>query len=101
MATPSYKGTCQPKADSSFWSGFGSWFGGGSKPAYVGEGQSSSASSGFLGTGTPAYKPAPSLAQGAQSPVTRAITPADFPPGPFAIVIPRGFGSTCDVIDPQ
>jgi hypothetical protein len=74
MATPSYKGSNQPQADSSFWSGFGSWFGGGTTPAYAGEGQPSSASSRFLGSGTPAYKSVPS-GSGA--------------PQRFAIVVPR------------
>ena len=96
MATPSYKGSSQPQADSSFWSGFGSWFGGGSTPAYVGEGQPSSASSGFLGSGTPAYKPAPS---GRQSQSMTRSDPAS-PEPRIAIVVPRDL-FPCDVTDPQ
>ncbi len=88
MATPAYKGSGQPQADSGFLSGFGSWFGGGGTPAYVGEGQPSSASSGFLGSSTPAYKPAPS------SGGTRAVDQR------IAIVVPRQLFQ-CDVTDPQ
>jgi hypothetical protein len=97
MATPSYKGTGQPQADSSFWSGLGSWFGGGSTPAYAGVGQPSSGSSGYLSTRAPAYTPVPSSGQSPAS----AIAPAVFPPGQFAIVIPRGLVPPCDVVDPQ
>ncbi len=92
MATPTYKGSGQPQADSGFWSGFGSWFGGGSTPAYAGEGQPSSASSGFLGSGTPAYKSA------ASSGGTRAMDAASAPR--IAIVVPRDL-FPCDVNDPQ
>jgi hypothetical protein len=95
MATPSYKGLNQPAAASSFWSGLGSWLGGGSTPGYAGEGQPSSSSTGFLGASTPAYKAGPSSGQ------SRAMVPTDFPPGPFAIVVPRSFVPPDDVNDPQ
>lgn len=97
MATPSYKGTGQPQADSSFWSGLGSWFGGGSTPAYAGVGQPSSGSSGYLSSRTPAYTPVPSSGGSA---AMGSIVPAGFPPGPFAIVVPRGLVPS-DVLDPQ
>ena len=80
MATPTYQGNGQPQADSGFLSRFGSWFGGGGTPAYVGEGQPSSVSSGFLGSGTPAYKSAPSSGARAIAPDAR-----------IAIVVPRPF----------
>jgi hypothetical protein len=101
MATPSYKGSNQPTADNgSFWSGLGSWFGGGATPAYAGEGQPSSSVAGFLGAGAPAYKQAPSQNQDGSA---RVISQAPFPPGPFAIVVPRGFVPPCDdgSSDPQ
>ncbi len=91
MATPAYKGSGQPQADSGFLSGFGSWFGGGGTPAYLGEGQPSSASSGFLGSGTPAYKSVPRSSDG------RAL---DSSAQHIAIVVPRQL-FPCDVTDPQ
>ncbi len=98
MATPSYKGPNQPQADNGFLSGLGSWFGGGGTPAYVGEGQPSSSSAGFFGASSPGYKALPSSDQGVP---TRAIAPAGFPPGTFALVVPRGFAPPCDVTEPQ
>jgi hypothetical protein len=95
MATPTYKGPNQPQADNGFLSGLGSWFGGGATPPYVGEGQPSSSSSGFFGSGTPAYKSVPSSGE------SRALAPSGFPPGPFAIIVPRGSVPPCDVTDPQ
>ncbi len=91
MATPAYKGYGQPQVDSGFLSGFGSWFGSGGTPAYIGEGQPSSTSSGFFGSGTPAYKSADER--------SRSIDAA-MPQGQFAIVVPRNFVPR-DVIDPQ
>ena len=85
MATPIYNGSGQPQLDTGFWSGLGGWLGGGATPAYVGEGQPSSASSGFLGSGTPAYKSAPSASQTGSR---------------IAIVVPRDL-FPCDVTDPQ
>jgi hypothetical protein len=93
MATPSYKGPNQPTADNGFWSGFGSFFGGGT-PAYKGDGQPSTGASGFLGSVKPAYKSVPSDS-------ARTIDPSSFPQGPFAIVVPRGFVPPCDENDPQ
>ena len=87
MATPSYKGSGQPQSDSGFWSGLGSLFGGGGTPAYVGEGQPSSGSSGFFGSSTPSYKPAPS---GRSDAASQRI----------AIVVPREL-IPCELTDPQ
>jgi hypothetical protein len=92
MATPPYKGAGQPPtADDSFWSGLGSWFGG----------------------GTPAYKPAPatnvntsantSTSKNANTTVdpaaiARAIDPSSLP---VVVLVPRSASAQCDVSDPQ
>jgi hypothetical protein len=93
MSAPSYQGPGQPAASS------GTLLGGllgQSAPAYVGNGQPSSASSGgilggLFGTGTPAYRPAPSLSTqaSAATPPRPQLDPDPFGSGPIAIVIPR------------
>ena len=95
MATPSYKGSNQPELDNGFWSGFGSWLGGGATPAYAGDSQPSPSSTGILSSAPPGYKSPPSAAQ------AQVIGPSGFPPGPFAIVVPRGLVPPCDGSDPQ
>jgi hypothetical protein len=97
VATPPYKGNNQPQADSSFWSGLGSWFGGGA-PAYKGDGQPSSTSSGVLGTATPAYKPAPASNVSA---IAQSIDPMSIPPGGIVVLVPRGAVPPCAVTEPQ
>ncbi len=57
MATPIYKGTGQPATAGGWLSGLGSWFRS-AAPAYAGS-QTTQGSTGFLGSATPAYKPAP------------------------------------------
>ncbi len=89
MATPSYKGSGQPQSGNGLFDGFSSWFG--TTPTYAGDGQPSSTSSGYGGSGTPAYK-------SSSSGQSRAIDPSALPQGPFAIVIPRSF-VPCD--EPQ
>ena len=95
MTTPTYQGSGQPRADNGLWSGLGSWLGG-STPAYAGDGQPSPGTSGFLGSSTPAYKSAPS-----SIPFASALASGGFPPGPFAIVVPRGFPPPGGMTDPQ
>ena len=107
MATPSYKGQCQPVASSGWLGGLGAWFGGVSTPAYAGQGQPSPGTSGYLAGSATAYKPAPVKSSPASTPAAPAATAASSAPasaapddpsamgyGPIAIVIPR------DVIEP-
>jgi hypothetical protein len=84
MATPTYKGSGQPVANSGWLSGLGSWFGG-SAPAYAGAGQPTQASSG-LGGATPAYKPASSSCDGVSPSVA---DDAGATPDQITLVIPR------------
>ena len=116
--TPSYHQVASQLAANGGWLGrFGNFFGGGSTPAYLGEGQPSAGSAGgFLGGGTPAYRPAPVVkpkestptenTSSEQSPSEKAsmpeqqamaqavyaspgLDPDPFGSGPIAIVIPR------------
>ena len=100
MATPSYKGQCQPVVSSGWLGGLGAWFGGVSTPAYAGQGQPSPGTSGYLAGTAPAYKPAPSKPSPASMPAApaggpsgAAVVPPEDPSamgyGPIAIVIPR------------
>ena len=63
MATPIYKGAGQPATAGGWLSGLASWFSG-PAPTYVGKGQTAQASTGYLGSTTPAYKPAPASTDG-------------------------------------
>ena len=96
MATPRYLGSGQPLADNGggLLGRLGSLLGG-VTPQYLGEGQPTS-SRGILGTGTPAYMPAPAAeAKPEQSDESRIacascpIDPAALAAGCIAIVIPR------------
>ena len=113
--TPSYHQVASQLAANGGWLGrFRNFFGGGATPAYLGEGQPSSGSAGgFLGGGTPAYRPAPvvkpkedsnaststeskpiektSTEQQAMAQAVYAcpVDPDPFGSGPIAIVIPR------------
>jgi len=77
MADPTYKG--QAAASRPSW--LGSLFGA-TTPTYAGQGQSVTSSSWFGGT-TPAYKPAPAIADDVSN------DGSDCPIPPFAIVVPR------------
>ena len=95
--TPSYQGSGQTavaSSDGGILGALTALLGGGSTPAYSGTGQPApSASGGLLGSGTPAYQPAP-VATPSPAPTE---TPCEIPtcdPEPFgcgtiAIVIPR------------
>ena len=95
--TPTYQGSGQSAAatsDGGILGALTALLGGGSTPAYSGTGQPApSASGGLLGSGTPAYQPAP-VATPSPAPTE---TPCEIPtcdPEPFgcgtiAIVIPR------------
>ena len=83
MANPIYKGTAQP-VTAGLFGGLGSWFGV-ATPAYAGAGQSSSATSSFFGSSTPAYKTAPAPAPAPECTEREQIT----------IVIPR------ELVEPQ
>lgn len=116
--TPSYHQVASQLAANGGWLGrFGNFFGGGSTPAYLGEGQPSpGAAGGLLSVGTPAYRPAPiakpkeiALTENAsteaktpnektsmteQQAMAQAVyacpvDPDPFGSGPIAIVIPR------------
>ena|SRR5688572_3969240 len=116
--TPSYHQVASQLAANGGWLGrFGNFFGGGSTPAYLGEGQPSAGSAGgILSVGTPAYRLAPvvkpkestpteNTSSGMQSPNEKAsmpeyqamaqamyacpVDPDPFGSGPIAIVIPR------------
>ena len=115
--TPSYHQVASQLAANGGWLGrFGNFFGGGSTPAYLGEGQPSAGSAGgFLGGGTPAYRPAPVVKPKESTPTENTSTeakapdektstehpamaqavyacpvdPDPFGSGPIAIVIPR------------
>ena len=63
MATPIYKGAGQPATAGGWLSGLASWFSG-PAPTYAGKGQTAQASTGYLGSTTPAYKPAPASTGG-------------------------------------
>jgi hypothetical protein len=86
MTTPNYKGKAQPTANSGGWFGnLGSWFSG-PKPAYT----AAKGQSGYLGGMTPAYKPAPTNVDGANTP--EAIeADAECATGPerITVLIPR------------
>jgi hypothetical protein len=104
--TPTYRGPGQTAAASSDGGILGALtalLGGGSTPAYAGTGQPApSASGGLLGSGTPAYQPAPvakpspaptptpAPTQDGEAPCEITIGDMDpFGSGPIAIVIPR------------
>lgn len=116
--TPSYHQVASQLATNGGWLGrFGNFFGGGSTPAYLGEGQPSPGSAGgFLGGGTPAYRPAPVVkpkeiapnektSTETNAPIEQASTteqatmaqavyacpvdPDPFGSGPIAIIVPR------------
>src|SRR5688572_20987057 len=116
--TPSYHQVASQLAANGGWLGrFGNFFGGGSTPAYLGDGQPSPGSAGgVLSVGTPAYRLAPVVkpkestptentsSEKAQSEMTSmpeqqamaqavyacpAFDPDPFGSGPIAIVIPR------------
>lgn len=58
--TPSYQGASQSTGNGGLLGRFGSFLGGGSTPAYLGEGQPSPGSAGgFLSVATPIYRTAP------------------------------------------
>ena len=96
MSAPTYQGPGQPAASN------GTLLGGllgQSAPAYVGNGQPSSASSGgildgLFGSSTPAYQPAPLPSEQplAAPPPCPELDPDPFGSGPIAIVIPRQGG---------
>ena len=116
--TPSYHQVASQLASNGGWLGrFGNFFGGGSTPAYLGEGQPSAGSAGgFLGGGTPAYRLAPvvkpkevtpteSTSTEAKAPIEKTSTtehpvmaqamyacpidPDPFGSGPITIIVPR------------
>ena len=115
--TPSYHQVASQLAANGGWLGrFGNFFGGGSTPAYLGEGQPSAGNAGgFLGGGTPAYRLAPvvkpaEVAPGRSpsteqhAPIEQSATeqtdmaqavygcpvdPDPFGSGPIAIIVPR------------
>ena len=93
MATPIYKGTGQPSTAGGWLSGLGSWFGG-PAPAYVGRGQAGQGSTGYLGGGTPAYKPAPTSTDG-NSATSSATADECQEPERITVLIPR------ELIEPQ
>ena len=96
MTTPAYQGSGQPPLATSggLLERLGSLFGG-ETPTYAGDGQPSSAV-GVLGRVTPAYVPAPTPSQEAQTGLDEMqiasscpIDPAALAAGHIAIVIPR------------
>lgn len=87
MATPIYKGTTQPSANSGWLSGLGSWFGG-SPPVYAGNGQASQAGSGYLGGSAPAYKQVTGQADGGSSNAASADAECQEPER-ITVLIPR------------
>ena len=97
LTTPTYQGPGQTAAASSDGGILGALtalLGGGSTPAYAGTGQPApSASGGLLGSGTPAYQPAP-VATPSPAPTetpceVTICDPDPFGAGTIAIVIPR------------
>ena len=116
--TPSYHQVASQLAANGGWLGrFGNFFGGGSTPAYLGEGQPSPGTSGgILSVGTPAYRLAPVVKPKKSTPTEKSsseanapnettsmpehqamaqavyacpVDPDPFGSGPIAIVIPR------------
>jgi len=115
--TPSYDQmiASQLAANGGWLGRFGNFFGGGSTPAYVGDGQPSAGSAGgLLNVSTPAYRPAPVVKPKETAPTETSteqsapieatspeqlhmahavygcpIDPDPFGSGPIAIVIPR------------
>lgn len=97
MATPIYKG--KPAAANSGWlDGVGTWVSG-STPAYAGQSQYTRPPSGFFGSVTPAYKPAPPRIDGAVSAPDTMTAEADSEcpdePERITVLIPR------ELIEPQ
>jgi hypothetical protein len=80
MATPSYNGKGQPGGSCGGWL---STLLGTPMPAYAGDGQRSSSTSGFLGGSMPAYRPAPAASPNPAPSCDPSV------PETFAIVIPR------------
>lgn len=116
--TPSYHQVASQLAANGGWLGrFGNFFGGGSTPAYLGEGQPSAGTAGgILSVGTPAYRLPPVVkpkesaqtvstsSENAPSEKTSmpeqqamaqavyacpALDPDPFGSGPIAIIVPR------------
>ncbi len=95
--TPTYQGPGQTAAalsDGGILGALTALLGGGSTPAYTGTGQPApNASGGLLGSGTPAYQPAP-VATPSPAPdgtpcEIPTCDPEPFGAGTIAIVIPR------------
>ena len=84
MTTPNYKGKAQPPANSGWFGSLGSWFSG-PKPAYT----AAKGQSGYLGGMTPAYKPAPTIVEGAEAPGSMESDAECSGPERITVLIPR------------